>query len=53
MLVFNGVAVIVFLCLSAFIVQVVTGRGLDLFAVFFWRFVDAGFFRRQQQIICA
>lgn len=35
MLVFDGVAVIVFLCLLAFIVQVVTGRGLGLFAVFF------------------
>lgn len=35
MLVFDGVAVVVFLCFAAFIVLVVTGRGLGLFAVFF------------------
>ena len=35
MLVFECVAVREFLCLSTFILQVVTGRGLGLFAVFF------------------
>ena len=38
MLVFDGVTVIVFLCLSAFIVQLVTDHGLGVFAVFFGDF---------------
>ena len=35
MLVFRGVLVAVFLCLTAYTVQVVTTHGLGLFAVFF------------------
>ena len=44
MLVFDGVTVIVSLCLSAFIVQVVTGRGVSLFAVFFGDLSKPDFF---------
>ena len=35
MLVFRGVLVAVFLCLTAYTVQVVTNHGLGLLAVFF------------------